>query len=128
MDTIELVEPYILVPLFLQSLFLERIGCENTRAEAGARATLAITLTLTFKFQQYKNQHVGLNELYLVIYSLWRLNTAVRTYIALSCTFYCLPSSGSSTSFQSLGILDHKPAKCSRSGYLKATMTQILCK
>jgi len=47
--------------------------------------TLAVTLTLTPKFQKYEYQHVGLVELYPVIRSSWRSDTAVRTYIAVPC-------------------------------------------
>ena len=72
-----------LVPLLLGSLCLERTGCAKTRAEACVRLTLAVTLTL--KFQPYEYQHVGLDELYPVICSSWRSDTAVRTYIAVLC-------------------------------------------
>jgi len=54
------LDRYMLVPLLLGSLCLERTGCANTRVEACVRLTLAITLTLTLKFQQYEYQHVGL--------------------------------------------------------------------
>jgi len=39
-------------------------------AEARIMLTPAVTLTLTLKFQQYEYQHVGLVDLYPVIYSL----------------------------------------------------------
>ena len=49
------------------------------RAEARVRLTLAITLMLNLKFQQYQYQQVGLVELYPVICSSWRSDTAVKT-------------------------------------------------
>ena len=73
----------MLVSLLLESLCLERTGCTNTRAEACVRLTLAITLTLTLKFQEYEYQIVGLVELYPVICSSWRSDTAVN--IAVLC-------------------------------------------
>ena len=39
------------------------------RVEAQVRITLAVTPTLTLKFQWYEYQHVGISELYLVIYT-----------------------------------------------------------
>jgi len=49
------------------------------------KANSAVTLTLTLKFQQYEYQQVGLVELYPVICSSWRSDTAVRAFIAVPC-------------------------------------------
>ena len=56
-------------------------GCaENEGAETRVRLTLAVTLSLTLRFQQYEYRHARLVELYPVIRSSWRSVTAVRTY------------------------------------------------
>jgi len=49
----------------------------------GGSSPTAVTLTQKLTFMQYGYQHVGLNELCPVIYSLWRSNTVATAYIAV---------------------------------------------
>jgi len=46
---------------------------------------MAITPTLIYMFLQYRHQRARVVKFYPVIYSLWRLDTAARTYIAVPC-------------------------------------------
>jgi len=45
--------------------------------------TLTVNLTLASKFQQYVYRHVVLVEVYLVVHSLWSLDSVVRTSTAV---------------------------------------------
>ena len=56
------------------------------RVEAHVKLTLAITLTLTLTFQWHKYQHVGFVELYPLICSLWRSDTAAFRVFRVFCS------------------------------------------
>ena len=85
--TLQLIdELYMLISCCWDSCALKDWVPWITSAEAcKIMAIPAITLTIIFKFQQhvYQHQYVRLIELCLVICSLWRLDAAVRTCIAV---------------------------------------------
>jgi len=66
----------MLIVLLLGSLFLEQLdvqikheGRSLPKANSGCNTN---TNPNPYKFQQYEYQDVGFDELYLLIYSLWR--------------------------------------------------------